>query len=70
MRKAEVCINARVPPALLAVIGQVTKHITVKSLFCRPELEPQALNLKMSAALTMRPPCLPNMCSDVKPVLF
>ena len=50
MRKAEVCINARVPPALLAVIGQVTKHITVKSLFCRPELEPQALNLKMSAA--------------------
>ena len=30
MRKAEVCIKARPPPASVAVIGQVTKHTTVK----------------------------------------
>jgi len=30
MRKAEVCIKAGSPPASLAVIGQVTRHKTVK----------------------------------------
>ena len=30
MRKAEVCIKARSSPPSLAVIGQVTKHATVK----------------------------------------
>ena len=29
-KSREVCINARSPPASLAVIGQVTKHTTVK----------------------------------------
>ena len=30
MRKPEVCIKARSPPASLAVTGQVTKYTTVK----------------------------------------
>ena len=30
MRKAAVCIKARLPPASLAFIGQVSEHRTVK----------------------------------------